>query len=210
MRWQTLVNSRLSRRLLRALGVAGPRETTFTSFRAYLPALVRYLQPLRALEFGPGTSSRIILAHSKARILSIETDERYFEKARREIQDERFDVRHVPGAFDFGSAGEQRFDLVFVDGGDRNANLLGAHSVLAPGGVVVLHDAHREDYALGVRSYGYGYFIENHSLLLCNERARFESLRARFAADTSCRCKYCGTTARAAYRKELGAELGPG
>lgn len=209
MSWLSMV-PRLRGRVLRALGISAKSRTAFSSFRAYLPELIRYLSPRQALEFGPGLSSRLILSNSASRILSIETDRGYFEKAKREIRDARFDLRHVPDKVDFATLAGQRFDFVFVDGGDRVDNLLGSHALLNDNGVTVLHDAHREEYWPGIERYAFGYFIENHSLLLLDSESRLRELQARFPADDRCRCKYCGTPARIEYRQRVARHLGAG
>jgi hypothetical protein len=206
MPWLSRV-TQLPLRLLGVFGVSAKRRNAFSSFRAYLPELVRYTRPERVLEFGPGSSSRIILDNSAAQVLSFETHAGYFEKARKEFASERFDVRYTPAPTDLSELAGRSFDLVFVDGGDRVANLLGAHELLGEQGVAVLHDAHREDYLPGVRRYEYGYFIENHSLLLFKNRARFLEIRGRFPAVDRCHCKYCGTAPRIQYRQQLAREL---
>lgn len=47
----------------------------------------------------------------------------------------------------------KRFDFVFVDGRKRRRCLITASKVLAPGGVVVLHDAEREYYHSAFEHY---------------------------------------------------------
>ena len=196
------------RRLLRRLGVLPERQTAFSSFRSYLPELVRWAAPGRVLEFGPGFSSRLILDNSAARIISFETNPAYFERARQNLESDRMDLRFVPNGPDFATLAGQEFDLIFVDGGDRVENLKQAHALLAEDGVLVLHDAHREDYETGVLRYARGYFIENHSLVLCKRPSRFEAVKAQFPPDGSCACRYCGTPERVEYRRRIVAALG--
>jgi predicted O-methyltransferase YrrM len=198
----------LARRLLRRLGVISERKTAFSSFQSYLPALVRWAAPERVLEFGPGFSSRLILDNSAARVLSFETHPGYFERARREIVSPRFELRLAPAGPDFATLAAERFDFIFVDAGDRVKNLEQSLELLADGGIVVLHDAHREGYEPGVRRYARGYFIENHSLVLCKDPGRLEEVKARFPADGSCACHYCGTPARIEYRRRISEALG--
>ncbi len=210
MRWLDIKSLPLPRRLLRVLGISARRRTTFTSFESYLPELVKWANPERVLEFGPGTSSRIILDNSHARVLSFETDSGYYARAKAGIRSERFELRYTASGPDFAALAGSSFDFVFVDGGDRVANLIGAHLLLRNDGVLVLHDAHREGYLPGVQRYPYGYFIENHSLLLFKSRERFEAVSERFPPDSSCACKYCGTEPRVEYRVKLGQSLRSG
>lgn len=198
----------LPRRVLGKLGVSPKSRNAFSSFRSYLPELVNFVQPRNTLEFGPGASSRIILRHSRSKLLSLETDAGYYERARRSIRNERFELRHAPEPGALAQLEGRRFDLVFVDGGDRVQNLIGAHGLLEEDGILVLHDAHRPDYLPGIRCYAHGYFVEHHSLLLFKSRSRFHEVRAHFPADTRCQCKYCGTPERVEYRRSVTAELG--
>lgn len=196
-----------ARRLLRRVGLSPERYTAFSSFHSYLPQLVRWAAPARVLEFGPGLSSRLVLANSSARVLSFETHPGYFERAQRDIKSDRFEVRLAPTGADFATLTGERFDFIFVDGGDRVQNLEQAHSLLSEDGLLVLHDAHREGYEPGVLRYARGYFIENHSLVLCKSLGRYEATRARFPPDGSCACRYCGTPQRIEYRQRISAAL---
>ncbi len=197
----------LPRRLRIALGVPARGNDTFSSFRTYLPGVLQWLDPADALEFGPGLSSSLILENSDARLLSFQTGPSPPERARPATMHERIDLRLCPGPTDFSELAGRAFDVVFVDGGDRVANLLGSRPLLREAGITVLHDAHRESYLPGVRAYDHGYFIENHSLLLFKSRSRFHELRALFPPDDQCQCHYCGTPERIQYRKRVAAEL---
>jgi SAM-dependent methyltransferase len=195
------------RRVLRRLRLAPEQSTSFSSFQSYLPALVRWAEPAQVLEFGPGFSSRLILANSAAKVLSFETHPAYFERARREVPSERFELRLAPSGADFVALAGRRFDFIFVDGGDRVKNLEQAHALLADDGLLVLHDAHREGYEPGVLRYPHGYFIENHSLLLGKSAARLAAAKERFPPDASCACRYCGTPDRVDYRRRISLAL---
>ncbi len=61
-------------------------------------------------------------------------------------------------------AGERGFDVVIVDGRFRRRCLLVAPEVLAPGGLVLLHDAQREHYHRSLESYKFGRFFDVGSL----------------------------------------------
>jgi predicted O-methyltransferase YrrM len=53
----------------------------------------------------------------------------------------------------------RKFDFIFVDGRKRRRCLVSALQVLAPNGVVILHDAHREYYHAGCRMFPHGEFV---------------------------------------------------
>lgn len=54
----------------------------------------------------------------------------------------------------------QRFDLIFVDGRFRRRCLITASEVLAPGGIVILHDAQRSHYHSSLSAYPQVQFLE--------------------------------------------------
>ena len=112
----------------------------------------------RFLEWGPGRSTQVLhVACPSAEILSIEHQQAFAEKARKDHPYAR--VIHAPlrdyGANDYPVwpllHGEGPFDLIFVDGRRRAECLLTALEVLAPDGIVILHDAFRPHYAPAIR-----------------------------------------------------------
>lgn len=188
----------ITRMLHRLRGVHGE---SFISFRPWLTALYRHVQPRRVLEFGPGWSTRIALRHSAAHIVSIEESRRWYEKYRREFDPARVQLLHREPGWDLAELTQfgPPFDLVFVDGGRRTEELIRAASLLSPRGVAALHDAHREDYEPGIRAYAAVYFPERHGCVLTHDAARLHELRGVLPSDWSCHCKFCGTPARQAY-----------
>ena len=53
-----------------------------------------------------------------------------------------------------------KFDVVFIDGRYRRRCLLTAKEVLAEGGIVILHDAHRDHYHSSLAIYPHVQFLE--------------------------------------------------
>jgi len=128
-----------------------------TDFEPLLTALVLERKPKRILEWGPGFSTDLFVhLCPEASILSIEHQEKWAAK-----QAERFNGRANIVHQGIGPAcryaywptTQGPFDLIFVDGRRRNECLLAARECLAPGGVVVLHDANRVAYTLGRELY---------------------------------------------------------
>lgn len=131
------------------------------SFESCLVEWVQRIRPSRILEWGPGRSTQLFKLHAPdAYILSIEHDKSWYDKARKE-HGAYADIRHIvlPTLGPTRYAVEpllsklQPFDLIFVDGRRRVECLLVASKMLAPGGVVILHDAQREEYAIGLERF---------------------------------------------------------
>jgi hypothetical protein len=59
----------------------------------------------------------------------------------------------------FPSTLERKFDMILVDGRKRRRCLLEAKRLLAPGGVVFLHDAHRRRYHCALTVYSDSLFL---------------------------------------------------
>lgn len=121
------------------------------------------LQPLRCLEWGGGMSTLQFpaLLPIDAKWLTIEHDATWAAQLTRLVQRPGVTVRHVPpdvpdftgdgDATSFASylaAGEADapYDLIFIDGRARAAGVERALTLLAPKGVVILHDANRDAY----------------------------------------------------------------
>lgn len=121
--------------------------------------------------------------------VSVEHDQRWFENVRSQIRDPRLDLHCAP-ADDPLPTGSNRqeeiawcaraeanpamfatyvglprtlhpsYDLVMVDGRARNFCLREGYSLLRQGGVLLLHDAQREDYRAAVTALGRPRFLE--------------------------------------------------
>jgi len=155
-----------------------------------LKKLCEQIRPEAILEWGPGASTAALReAAPHARILTIEHDPTYYQKARAQFAHcDRVEVKHLvigtkgrsQGYITYpfrrllreraaGSEGEG-YDLIFVDGRHRVDCLTVASLLLAPGGVVALHDAERPRYERGlavfpeVRNVGAGVAIAGENL----------------------------------------------
>lgn len=175
--------------------------TTFVSFRAPLIRLCQAILLETILEFGPGHSTQIFLEHTTARIFSFETDLKWYNEYKAQHDPERVQVIYRPPGWDLNEIYQygQNFSLVFVDGGDRVAELKFAYHLVAENGIVFLHDAHREDYEEGIRCYPFIYFPERHSCILSRNRHLYERIKATVPSDYSCNCRYCSSEARRRY-----------
>ena len=189
---------RVMRTIRRLRGASG---SSFVSFMPYLQKVCEHFGPKRVLEFGPGKSTRIFLAHSEATIVSIENSREWYDKYKAEFTDQRVRLIHKPPGWDLEELREigGQFDCILVDGGDRTAELKFCVPFLADEGIVYLHDAHREEYEPGIRSYPHIFFPERHSCVMCKSPAVLAELKKVLVPDYTCRCKYCNTEVRNRY-----------
>lgn len=156
----------LRRNRTRVLKWFGKRRDT-PWMRPYEEDLVREvigrLQPMRCLEWGGGLSTLQFpaLLDPSATWRSIEHDTGWAAELTRLVTRPGVSVHHVPpddpsftgdgdatsfasylAAADDGAP----YDFIFIDGRARAACVERAQRLLAPGGVVVLHDANRDQY----------------------------------------------------------------
>ena len=59
----------------------------------------------------------------------------------------------------FPKASDKKFDIIIIDARFRRYCLQAAQEVLAPGGVVILHDAQKKHYHSGLNDFHYGQFF---------------------------------------------------
>lgn len=67
----------------------------------------------------------------------------------------------------------KKYNFILVDGRKRRRCLLEAKKLLAPGGVVVLHDAHRKYYHCAFTNFPYSRFVKTSLWVGKNEQPRF-------------------------------------
>lgn len=114
-----------------------------------MASLFEAQRPKSVLEFGAGHSTRVWPDQMKGLLqwVAIEHSVRWFNELQGKV-DERVDLRlrkrrdyYAPLLLEGGW-----FDFILVDGLYRCACMLVASLLLAPGGIVVLHDAGRPEY----------------------------------------------------------------
>lgn len=136
---------------------------------SYMPVVLeRYREnpPRRILEWGPGRST-IFFAElfPEASIEGVEHDAHWFSRCRHieALFPGRVSIAHrnlqiAPGkaeayvSYPLYSP-DRKFDLIFIDGRLRADCIAVAKLVLEKGGAVLVHDAHRENYAPAFRLY---------------------------------------------------------
>lgn len=180
------------------------KNNTFISYKKFIPEILNIIQPEDILEFGPGISTKSFLNNSSAKILSYETDSKWYKKYNEEIKNSNLDLRLKDSEWDFNEIlkEDRDFDLIFIDGGNRFEELKFCEKNFASDAVVLLHDAHREDYFDGINNYDHIFFIEKHSCLLTNNKNIYNRIK-KIKPDYSCNCKYCSTEDRKRYLSQF-------
>lgn len=180
-------------------------RSAFISFAPALKLLCNILQPDHILEFGPGYSTQLFLKHTLANIVSIETDRTWYDNYKNLFNSPRLQLIHKLPNWDITEfdAGVQKFSLIFVDGGDRTAELKFSYNLIDANGVVFLHDAHRDDYEAGIKQYPFVYFPEKHSCILVKNQVLYQQIKSIIPHDYSCACAYCSSAPRQKYLSQF-------
>ncbi len=123
---------------------------------SYIPILEKYLHQIDGslfYEWGPGKSTHIILKNIKsdANLISVEHQEKYFEKIKSEIQDDRWKLflesaTKRASNYAFNIMLQPNQDLIFVDGRRRVECCFAAMQKIKSNGVIILHDSNRVQY----------------------------------------------------------------
>lgn len=165
-----------------------PKTTanSWDSFKDALYAVLNAIKPQNILEYGPGSSSKIMgLFPSVKMIDSVEDNMAWYSKYRWEVPDTvkiyyqpNLDMYpQTPGRVD-------KYDLIFVDGKKREECLYLAKERLVEGGVVVLHDAERPNYQEPISFYKYKFFQDGgHTCILTDNNVTAMRIGSAFNED---------------------------
>jgi len=128
---------------------------TWDSFKPTLNKVLSIIKPKTVFEYGPGVSTKIIAAFPGVEIVdSVEHDTDYYEKYRWGMSDNvQITLQPVLEAYPETPGRVPLYDLIFVDGRERETCLFVAKGRLNKGGVVILHDAARPSYKSIINTY---------------------------------------------------------
>ncbi len=178
------------RSLLRvALGQHAALKRDFRNYAfglSYMPVVLdRFLinPPSSILEWGPGRSSLFFAElFPDARITGVEHDPRWFEHCKSiattfpnvsmELRRLKLAPAQSEAYVSFPLYDNRKYDLIFIDGRLRADCMAIAGLVLAEGGVVLVHDAHRENYQSAYRLF-------RERQVICNTAMLAKPLRTR-------------------------------
>jgi len=115
----------------------------------------------QVFEYGSGGSTLWLAAHAKS-VVSVEHDEAWFEKTRPVLPpNARVLLREAHDEFSSDVSGpycsaisetEASFDIIVIDGMERNACARLASRFLSPNGIIIFDNSHRSKYADGMNS----------------------------------------------------------
>lgn len=147
----------------------------FYSFKSRLAAACLAVRPGNVFEWGPGTSTRLIRRLVPgARIHGVEHSGRWFRRYASEFRGDpkvqlhlvRYSKRLLgcgrmrnegyattPLRLEALGVGPRHYDMMFVDGRARAECLAVAARMIAPGGLVLLHDADRPRYRAALEMF---------------------------------------------------------
>lgn len=128
---------------------------TWDSFKNALYKVLDTLKPKSIFEYGPGTSSSIMALYPSVELIdSVEHNLAWFNKYRWELPD-NVNIMYQPNLelYPTTKGRLDKYDLIFVDGRERETCLYLAKERLNEGGIVILHDAERPNYQESMRFY---------------------------------------------------------
>ncbi len=137
--------------------------SSWDSFKDTLYECLDLFKPKDILEYGPGVSTGIMSLYPSVKtVKSIEHDEAWYHKALSNLYRNNVtyflekDLSKYPYV-----TKDEKFDLIFIDGTEREKCLDESHSKLNSFGIVVLHDAERLNYKKHINSFCYKFFRDN-------------------------------------------------
>ncbi len=112
---------------------------------------------MRVFEYGSGASTMFFAERCKE-VISIEYDRNWYDKISCELRDfDNAEVRYYQPDDDYPRAvddfGNDKFDLIIVDGRKRVKSALAAYDKLSDSGVLLLDDSFRDFYSEAIEFY---------------------------------------------------------
>lgn len=154
---------------------------TWDSFKDTLYDVLDAIKPKSVFEYGPGTSTSIMaLSHSIETLDSVEHNETWFNKWKWELPD-NVNLIYQPNMEMYPETKGRldKYDLIFVDGREREKCLYVSRDRLHIDGVVILHDAERPSYQEMINTFRYKFFTDGgHTVVLTDSKIQSMRLEA--------------------------------
>lgn len=147
--------------------------SSWDSFSDTLHRVLKAINPKTVFEYGPGISTKIIGVYPSVELVdSVEHNQAWYEKYKWEMTD-NVQVMYQPNMelYPETPGRSDKYDLIFVDGRDREKCLYVARHRLNMDGVVMLHDAERPTYKEMIDTFRFKYFTdEGHTVTLTDSK----------------------------------------
>lgn len=153
--------------------------SSWDSFRKTLFAVLNVLKPKHVFEYGPGESTKIIASCPSVEIIdSVEHNPAWFNKYKWEMPEiVKIDLQTNLELYPEHQGRVDKYDLIFIDGREREKCLYVSRSRLDHFGVVMLHDAERASYKEMIDTFKYKYFTDGgHTVTLTDNIVTFMRL----------------------------------
>lgn len=143
--------------------------SSWDSFKVALYKILETFNPKNVFEYGPGTSTSIMAIYPSVEVIdSVEHNQAWFNKWRWEMP-ENVKLIYQPNMelYPETPGRLEKYDLIFVDGREREKCLYVAKARLKEGGIVILHDAERPNYREPMSFYKYKFMQDDgHTAIL--------------------------------------------
>lgn len=143
--------------------------SAWDSFKDALYKVLDALKPKTVFEYGPGTSTSIMAIYPSMELIdSVEHNLAWYNKYKWEMP-ENVQLIYQPNMelYPEVPGRREKYDLIFVDGREREKCLYVAKARLNDGGVVILHDAERQNYQEMINSYKFQFWQDmGHTVIL--------------------------------------------
>lgn len=159
---------------------------SWDSFRVALIKVLEVTNPKTVFEYGPGVSTSIMSVHPSVEMIdSVEHNPAWFNKWRWEVADS-VNLIYQPNMemYPETEGRVSKYDLIFVDGREREKCLYVAGGRLNEQGVVILHDAERANYQEPMSFYKHRFMQDNgNTAILCNNSVVASKLSGAFECE---------------------------
>lgn len=146
---------------------------TWDSYKETLIKILDNFKAMSILEYGPGESTKIMQSyHSVTLIDTVEHNEAWAERAK-QVFNNKVKLYCEPEEFlyPYFSGRCDKYDLIFVDGLKRVECLMLAKFRLNKEGIIILHDAERNEYKNAINTFAFKFFEdEGHTCVLTNNQ----------------------------------------
>lgn len=143
--------------------------SSWDSFKDALYKVLGSLNPKTVFEYGPGTSTSIMALYPSIEFIdSVEHNLAWYNKYKWEMP-ENVNIIFQPNMEIYPETPGriEKYDMIFVDGREREKCLYVAKSRLNEGGVVILHDAERPNYKEPMNFYKFMFLQDDgHTAIL--------------------------------------------